>query len=459
MTLTDFSLYLSRKSVEQQNGALLSGLLTLVLLFFICTVGLWIERAEAAPPSLASPPELLMTARSFEVTQQYDHAVATYQAYLTARPEDDAARGALARVLSWQGKYDEAVGLYEDILTRHPVDLDVRIALARVKSWQKKFTEARTLYERVLDEEPNNLEAKRGRADTFYWSDDYVSALHAYEEIFAAAPEPEVAQKIQAVRAELTGSASLQSPRAVVGKDTTAPSLPYRDYVKVGYSHFSYTKNIPDERNWLFEAARSLGTQTLVGRVEAVDRFRSHDTLLSGELYRSLWKDAWGYIGAAVGIDPQFTPRWTAGGEIFQGLGTMHPTLSFLEPSFGYRHLSFQSLDVNLLTPGITVYFPLNIWLTEKVYYVPENDSCSVSSTLTWRATDRLQMFVSGTVGTAAERLSALQDFTRSDTYVWQGGITFPLTRRLSAEVWGYYEDRQKQYLRRGGSFALLFHW
>jgi YaiO family outer membrane protein len=446
--------------MERHNGALLPGLLTRILIFFIGTVGFWLTHAEAVSPPLVSPSELLTTARSFEVAQQYDHAVATYQAYLTARPEDDDARGALAGVLSWQGKYDEAVAVYDDILTRHPVDLEVRIALARVKSWQKKFTEAQTLYARVLDEAPDNLEAKRGRADTFYWSGDYGSALRVYEEIFAAAPEPEVAQKIQAVRAELTAGASLQSPRAVIGKDTTdEPSLPHHDYVKVGYSHFSYTKNIPDEKNWLFEAARSLGTQTLVGRVEALDRFRSHDTLLSGELYSPLWQDAWGYIGAAVGTDPQFTPRWTAGGEVFQGLGVVHPMLAFVEPSFGYRHLSFQSSDVNILTPGITVYSPFNVWLTEKVYYVPENDSCSVSSTLTWRATDRLQMFVSGTFGTAAERLSALQDFTRSDTHVWQGGVTFPLTRRISAEVWGYYEDRQKQYVRRGGSFALLFHW
>ena len=80
----------------------------------------------------------------------------------------------------------------------------------------------------------------------------------------------------------------------------------------------------------------------------------------------------------------------------------------------------------------------------QKPYSFPENDSCSVSSTLTWRATDQLQMFVSGTFGPAAERLCALQDFTRSDTHVLQGGVMFPLTRRVSAEVWGYYEDRQK---------------
>jgi len=459
MTLTDFSLYLNSRGLERQSGALPPGLLALVIFLFVSVLGLRPECADASPSVPATPQELLTAARSFEAAQQYEQAVAAYQACLTARPEDDAARGALARVLSWQGKYDDAVALYEDILTRHPVDLDVRVALARVKSWQKKFTEAQKLYERVLDEEPNNLDAKRGLADTFYWSGAYAPALRTYEEIFAAAPEPELAQKIEAVRAELTERASPQSPRSVVGEEKVEPSLPYRDYIKVGYSHFSYTKNIPDEQNWLFEAAWPLGARTLVGRVEALDRFGSHDTLLSGELYSPLWEGAWGYVEAAVGMDPQFTPRWTAGGEVFQGLGVVHPAFSFLEPSFGYRHMSFQSTDVNLLSPGVTIYLPFSLWLTEKGYYVPENDSYSLSSTLTWRATDRLQMFVSGTFGTAAERISAVQDFTRRDTRVLQGGVTFPLTRRVSAEIWGSYEDRHKQYLRRGGGFALLYHW
>ena len=121
--------------------------------------------------------------------------------------------------------------------------------------------------------------------------------------------------------------------------------------------------------------------------------------------------------------------------------------------------MSFQSANINVLVPGITVYLPFNIWLTEKVYFVPENDSWSLSSTLTWRATNRLQIFVSGAFGTASERLSTLQDFVRSDTEILQGGVTFPLTQRFSAEVSGLYENRQGQYIRRGGSFTLLFHW
>jgi hypothetical protein len=105
------------------------------------------------------------------------------------------------------------------------------------------------------------------------------------------------------------------------------------------------------------------------------------------------------------------------------------------------------------------MYLPFNVWLTEKVYFVPENDSWSLSSTLTWRATERLQIFASGAFGTASERFSTVQDFVRSDTEILQGGMTFPLTEQFSVEVAGLYEDRQGQYIRRGGSFALLFHW
>src|SRR5207244_8791853 len=130
-------------------------------------------------------------------------ATASSRAYLAARPEDDEVRGSLARVQAWQGAYDEAITLYEDIFTRHPVDFEVRVALARVQAWHKKFAEARHLYESVLNEDAQNLEARRGLADTLYWSGEYTAALQYYEIVFAATSDPAIAQRLEAVRAEL----------------------------------------------------------------------------------------------------------------------------------------------------------------------------------------------------------------------------------------------------------------
>lgn len=431
----------------------------LVLMLLAEAPCLWAIPGGTSLTPTTSPQEMLAQARAFEAAQQYEQAIASYWAYLAARPEDDEIRGALARVLSWQGAYDEAVALYEDILDRHPVDLDVRTALARVKSWQQKFAEARRLYEEVLSDEAQHLEARRGLADTLYWSGEYAAALQQYEAVFTVTSDSEVAQRIEVVKAELARLTS--PPLSIAPVDHVAHTLilPYRDYLKVGYGFFDYSKGIVDEHGGLIEIAKPLGTRTLVGRVEVVDRFGLRDVVVAGEVYSPLWKNAWGYVGASVSIDPDVVAQWTMGGEVFQGLGALHPQLSFLELSLGYRHMSFRMADVDLLIPGLTLYFPFDIWLTEKVFYVPDTNATTLLSQLTWRVSNRLQLSAGVSVGTAAERISALEDVRRMTTHTVQGGVILPLTPQLSAEVWGYYEDRKTLYTRRGGTVNLIFHW
>jgi YaiO family outer membrane protein len=418
----------------------------------------WAASEEAGAP--LSPHELLSRARAFEAAHRYDQAIIAYRAYLAARPEDDEVRGALARVLSWTDHHDEAAALYQAILSRHPADLDVRTALARVRARQQQWDEAQRLYEEVLRDDPEHQEAKRGLADTLYWRGDYASALQHYQALYRANPDPDLAQRIQAVKAELTRPPpSVRAPiGAEIPTEKQALSLPYRQYLKLGYSHFFYS-NQPDERDWLFEAAAASGPYTLIGRIEQLDRFGLHDTYLSGELYSPLWKEAWGYLAAGGAIGPEFTSEWTLGAEAFQGLGSLHPALSPVELSFGYRHLHFEASPIDVLVPGLTVYLPYNLWLTEKLYLVPDTDSETLSSQLTWRATDRLQVFASGAFGTAAERIVAGQDFLRADTISIQAGLNLPLTRRVSLEAIGYYEDRENLYVRSGLSFNLLLHW
>ena len=418
--------------------------------------------ATAGSASIKATPKdqnTVARARAFEAAQQYEEAIAVYRAYLAKRSDDEEARAALARLLSSRGRYDEAVILYQDILTRHPVDLDVRLALGRVRSWQKRWDDARALYQDILNESPNNKEAERGLADVSYWSGDYAQALARYQRLYADTKDPEIEKRISNVKAELAQAVTVVSPRAPVGPPIRALKLPYRDYLKVGYSHFTYSSQIADERDWLLEAAKPFGDQTVIVRVEALNRFGLHDTPVSGEVYSPLWSKAWGYVGASGAVNPQFSPNWTVGTEVFQGLGVIHSGLSIFEASMGYRHLSFASVDIDLLIPGLTIYLPYNLWLTEKVYYIPETGAITLSSQLTWRATDRLQMFVAGSFGTSGERILSVQDFTRVTTRILQGGINFPVASRWSAEASLYYEDRETLFIRRGGGVNLIYHW
>ena len=393
-------------------------------------------------------------ATRFEVAKQYPEAEAVYRDVLRQHPDNDEIRAALARIVSWQGSHAEATSLYREVLARHPDDQDIRIALAQVLSWQKQFDEAGRLYAEVLQAEPAQIEARRGLAEVAHWRGDRSEALQRYEALLADTHDPAIEQQIHAVKSEL-----LVSPRAAVGQGLTGLRLPYRDYAKIGYGHYSYTKNQPDERDLLFELAKPLGNQTLVLRVEPINRFGFHDTPMSAELYSPLWSRAWGYIAGQATVNPHFSPNYSFVGEVAQGLGGLHPSLAPFEVSFGYRRLNYKQDDIDLLMPGLTIFLPFNLWLTEKIYLIPNTGAVTLASQLTWRPADRLQFFASGSFGTSGERIVAEQDFTRVGSRTIQGGVTFPINERFSAEAAGYYEDRGFLYVRRGGNFNLIYHW
>lgn len=401
-----------------------------------------------------SPRRLLERGKFLEQQKQFPEAIAVYRQYLAARPENDEVRAAVAKLLSWQGAHSEAAALYRDVLSRHPSDRDIRVALGRVLSWQKQFSEARALYEQVVREEPNHEEARRGLAEVAYWRGDRTEALARYEALAAETHDPELEQQLRNIRSEL-----LVSPRAAVGQGLTGLRLPYRDYAKIGYGQYTYTKGIPDERDLLFEIARSIGDQTVVVRAEPIHRFGSHDTPLSAELYSPLWARAWGYVAAQGTVSPHFAPNYAFVGEMAQGLGGVHSALAPFEVSFGYRRLNYKRDDIDLLMPGLTIFLPFNLWLTEKVYVIPNTGAVTLSSQVTWRPAERVQVFASGSFGTSGERIVATQDFTRVQSRTIQGGVTIPVNQRFSAEAAGYYEDRGFLYVRRGGNLNLIYHW
>jgi YaiO family outer membrane protein len=398
--------------------------------------------------------ETLARAQAWERNAEYGQAITAYRQILAEHPNDDETGGALARVLARDGQLEQAVSLYRDILTRHPADVDVQIGLARVLSWQKQFPPAIQLFQAVLQQDHENRDALRGLGDTLFWSGAMQEALVHYSRLAQLTGDQESVARVQAVTAAIEAS-----PQAPLGLRDATIRLPYRDYFKLGYGQFSYSRDIPDERNILIEAARSFGAHTVIARVEPITRFGFQDTPMSGELYSPLWRRAWGYLAAQGTINPHFSPNYSLAGEISQGLGVAHPILSRLEVSAGYRHLSFKTGDSDLLIPGFTFFLPFNVWLTEKLYYVPETGALTLASRLTWRPMNRLQVFAAGSFGTSGERIVATQDLTRVSSHAVQGGITFPVTERISMEATGYYEDRGILYVRRGGSFSIIYHW
>jgi YaiO family outer membrane protein len=398
--------------------------------------------------------EQIAQAQSWERDGAYGQAITVYQQILAESTTDDDIRGSLARTLARDGQFERAAALYRDILTRHPTDLDIQIGLARTLSWHKQYDAAIPLYRDILQRDSSNREALQGLADTLFWSGATQEAAEHYARVYQLTGDQTVAARMREITA-----IQETSPQAPLGPRDATIRLPFRDYVKVGYGQYSYSRGIQDERNILIEVSKSIGAQTVIARVEPINRFGSHDTVLSAEGYSPLWRRAWGYLAAQGAINPDFSPQYSFVTEVAQGLGIVHPLFRIFEASFGYRHLSYKTDDISLFIPGLTVFLPFNLWLTEKLYYVPDTGAVTLASRLTWRPTPRLQFFVSGSFGTSGERIVATQDVTRISGRTIQGGIVLPVADRISIEVSGYDEDRGSLYTRRGGSFSLIYHW
>lgn len=418
------------------------------------------QQPDNHPPTAIQPPppaertQGIIQAQALEQTGSYKEAITTYQQILAAYPTDDDIRTRLARALARDGQFEQAETLYRDVLTRHPTDLDVQTNLARTLSWRQRYAPAIHQYREVLRQDSTNREALQGLADTLFWSGATRESEEHYRRLYQLTGDETVAARLREVTA-------LQetSPQAPLGPRDATIRLPFRDYVKVGYGEFSYSRGIKNERDILIELSKSIGAQTLIARVEPTTRFGFHDTILSAEAYSPLWRRAWGYLAAQGTINPDFSPNYSFVGDATQGLGIVHPLLSRLEASMGYRYLSYRTDDIHLLSPGLTLFLPFNLWLTEKLYYVPITGAITLSSRLTWRPTNRFQVFASGSFGTSGERIMATQDVTRVSSHTIQGGLVLPVADRVSLEVTGYYEDRGALYLRHGGSFNIIYHW
>lgn len=147
-----------------------------------------------------------------------------YRSLLDDPAVDEAARGALAQVLSWQGKYDEAIEQYQELRKRYPQrSLDADVGTARCYAWSGRFRQAvdvaergladdpdnpdlllllgqveswaghtkRSIaaFDRLLERDPGNRKALLGRGRALSWSGSFVEAERQFREILSEDPD------------------------------------------------------------------------------------------------------------------------------------------------------------------------------------------------------------------------------------------------------------------------------
>src|SRR3954447_3043975 len=104
---------------------------------------------KAANPQ--NPDEVLSLAKAFVGLADYDNAIALYQQYLQARPNDTEARIQYARVLSWDRRYSDAERQYEQLIEQNPDRADLKLEYAQNLSYDAQFAPAIHMFSSLTD--------------------------------------------------------------------------------------------------------------------------------------------------------------------------------------------------------------------------------------------------------------------------------------------------------------------
>lgn len=119
----------------------------------------------------------------------YARAIELYREVLEESPDDNEARLALARVLSWDRQFEDSLREYDRLLLDGVAG--ARSQRAAVLSWAGRYDEAESEFRGLLDDDPADAEAARGLARVLSWSGRRNSAARAYERALDLEDDPE----------------------------------------------------------------------------------------------------------------------------------------------------------------------------------------------------------------------------------------------------------------------------
>lgn len=107
------------------------------------------KQLDRREPSTAG--EMAELARAYVALEEYDEAIALYDAYLRIRPDDTKAHVEYARVLGWDRRYNAAKREYRELLRANPDRADLQLEYAQILSYNDDYRGAMRAFEDLTD--------------------------------------------------------------------------------------------------------------------------------------------------------------------------------------------------------------------------------------------------------------------------------------------------------------------
>lgn len=382
---------------------------------------------------------LLLLASAYYRAGLLSESVSVYQQAGQGLQSDDLRRAQkaleLARIdqLLKDGRNDEARRALIGMLSAEPASYDAGFRLGMSYFAGRDFENAIDIF---------------GRMRTHYPEDTDFAALHV-EALIMDGQKREALGELNALP-QKTQSYIRENREDLYYRATGNYLKLYSGAWDIYYGNLAIT----EERNMTIESGIRLSPVTAVIRASRISKYELTDTQAAVDLYAGLGerKPLWGYISLSSCPDAEFLPEYTFGAEIYKNHGPF-------EYSLGYTMMVYANSDVSILKPGLSYYAPKWISLTEKLYYIPEQGSYSLDTTLNFEPGHRFRSSAGFAFGSTSERSIALGDMQKIDTYSWRIGAEYRFSRILGVGVEISEEYRDYAIKRRGGAIYTRLWW
>lgn len=258
--------------------------------------------------------------------------------------------------------YPKAIELGNQALVLAPDYLDVKEFVGRVYFWNGQKTRSAAMLEEVLKADPKRELSRATLADIYIEEAKYTKTISLMDDGLEYSPSNTTFLFKKGYAQELSGrpNEAIRSYRAVQNIEPTYPGLQNR-IDEMDINHLNWVANVTGTYTffdngldpWTIGRAE-LVRKTQLGSFGIAANFGSRFDLTDQELelngYPVLTNKMYGYFSLGISSN-EFFPKYRVSASVFRSFPKR------IEGSVGFRRLSFNALDVNMLTASVTKFY------------------------------------------------------------------------------------------------------
>ncbi len=425
-----------------------AGIVAAVVLSMSCS---WYP-ALSQPVSPDDPDASFLRALQLQRTGDLDGARRILNSLLQRFPEYHDARVQYGLLLSWDGRFDTALQHFDSVLFSQPSHVEARFGKAQTLARTGRFRQSVDILMALIQEYPQNARFLSEAGHVYLRGKAPRKALEYYEKAYIRLPnDKDMIRDLARVhrtlgnkelalywyRKLLTASPGDDEARAEVLRLTYAAD--HELQLTAGYESFT-TEGIRQHTLVQGEYFYALDTDWKPFlHYSRVSKFARTDNRFGGGFHSILTHSLSAFAQVIVSPNAKVVPELDVTTEVNVGV------VRSIELIAGYRLLQFDSLNVNILMPGVAWYLSDAMWITGRGYFglIPDQATSTTGTmTLSFRPTPLTTIRVGGFSGNEilrATTIGELSSIRSSGAFV---GIKSRLDVYLSLDVQYLYTNR-----------------